>query len=97
MIEKFNQTRPENQTKPNNQIKRDQFIKRFKNFEKAIKIKEKKIAKIRRVRNAHKNNFEKINVKIKLLIINKKTIKKIIVELKKKLKHAKSFLFLNSD
>ena len=90
-----NRTKTQKQKIKNLFKKQTKMLKQIKNFEKTIKT--KKIAKICRFRNVYKNNFEKINVKIKSLIINKKTLKKIIDELKKRFKHTKFFLLLNSN
>ena len=61
-------------------------ITKLKNF---ITIKKSEIAKLRKAKNVHKNNFEKINVKIKILIIDKQILKKIIQNFERKFRNMK--------
>ena len=61
-----------------------------------LTFKKKKIAKFRKSRNAHRDNFDKINIKTKSLMLNKKTMQKTIEKLKKKLKFARSYLSLKN-
>ena len=65
-------------------------------LKKILTFKKKKIAKFRRFRNAHRDNFDKINIKTKSLMLNKKTMQKTIEKLKKKLKFARSYLSLKN-
>ena len=62
---------------------------RITKFESFITIKKSEIAKLRKTKNVHKNNFEKINVKIKILIIDKQILKKIIQNFERKLRNIK--------
>ena len=55
-----------------------------------MKIKKNEIAKLRKTKNAHKKNFENIDVKIRILIINKQILKKIIQNFERKLRNMKS-------
>ena len=57
-------------------------------LKKILKFKKKKIAKFRRFRNAYRDNFDKINVKTKSLMFDKKTMQKTIENLKKRLQLA---------
>ena len=66
-------------------------------FKKILKFKKKKIAKFRKFRNAHRDNFDKINAKIKSLMFDKKTMQKTIENLKRKLQFVQSYLFLNDS
>ena len=65
-------------------------------LKKILTFKKKKIAKFRKFRNAHRDNFDKINIKTKSLMLNKKTMQKTIEKLKKKLKFARSYLSLKN-
>ena len=63
-----------------------------------IRFKKKKIAKLWKSKNAHRKNFEKINVKNKSLLMNKQIIKKVIKNLKRRLRDAKTYAFsINSN
>ena len=66
-------------------------------LKKILKFKKKKITKFRKFRNAHCDNFDKINVKIKLLMFDKKTMQKTIESLKKKFQLVQSYLLLNDS
>ena len=65
-------------------------------LKKILTFKKKKIVKLRKSRNAHRDNFDKINIKTKSLMLNKKTMQKTIEKLKKKLKFARSYLSLKN-
>ena len=54
-------------------------------LKKILKFKKKKIAKFRKFRNAHRDNFDKINVKIKSLMLDKKNDAKNNREFEKKI------------
>ena len=62
-------------------------------LKKILTFKKKKIAKFRKSRNAHRDNFDKINIKTKSLMLNKKTMQKTIEKLKKKIK-IRSIVFI---
>ena len=74
--------------------KRQKFLNRENKLKIFLKIKTNEMNKFRRFRNAHKKNFEKINVKIKSLIINKKNMQKIIKKLKNKIETRENLHFI---
>ena len=60
-----------------------QTLTKIKKLKSSMLIKNEKMKKLRKSRNVHRENFEKINVKIKFLVINKKIMQKTIKNLKK--------------
>ena len=60
---------------------------RMNKLKKLIRIREEKITKLRRSRNAHRENFEKVDAKIKSLLIDKKNMKKTIERFEHRLKN----------
>ena len=77
--------------------KRQKSLNRENESTRLLKVRENEVDKLRRSRNAHRENFEKVDVKIRSLIMNKKNMQKIIEELKRKLKHAKIYISLDSN
>ena len=61
-----------------------------------LKTKKEKISKFQKSRNAHRKNFEKIDVKIKIFFIDKKTMKKIIENFERRIRNAKSHMSLKN-
>ena len=65
---------------------RQKTIAEIKKLKKFLKIKKKKIIKLRKFKNVYRKNFEKIDVKIKALIIDKQNLKKIVENYDKRLR-----------
>ena len=65
---------------------RQKAIVEIKKLKKSLKIKKKKIIKFRKFKNVHRKNFEKIDVKVKALTINKQNLKKIVESYNKRLR-----------
>ena len=74
-----------------------QTLTKIKKLKSSILIKNEKMNKLRKSRNAHRENFEKINVKIKFFVINKKIMQKTIKNLKRKLTYAQQYFSLNDS
>ena len=58
----------------------------MKKLKKFIKIKKNEMIKLRRFKNVHRKNFEKIDVKIKTLTIDNQNLKKIVENYEKRLR-----------
>ena len=61
-------------------------------LERILTSKEEEIAKLRRSRNAHRDNFDKINTKAKSLMLDKETMQKTIEGLERRLEFARPYL-----
>ena len=66
-------------------------------LEEILKSKEEEIAKLRRSRNAHRDNFDKINAKAKSLVLDKETMQKTIEGLERRLQLAQPYLPLDDS
>lgn len=67
-------------------------------LESLIKAKEEEVAKLRRARNAHRDNFEKVEARARALIIDKQTLEKTIEGFERRLKNVDAYMqFEDSD
>ena len=72
--------------------KRQKSIKQIIESKSFIRFKKKKVIKFRKSKNAHRKNFETMNVRNKSLLIDKQIMKKMIENLKRRLRNAKAYV-----